>query len=188
MAKNPAGGGKGATKNDDRIRTVEAQNSIRRSTKARRKHAAASGTQRPTTHLFAEIASERRGRFMENKERQSLMRAQHQENIRLQSELALVLIAQWTTMSAGERLIAQAVAKAFVDSVKTDKMSRTAVAKEKVRMVWESNANLQQRVTKKELEKGFRIGGAALTQAGDDVFGRANSKTTEPTNDTAATP
>lgn len=179
---------KSDTKNVDTTRSVEAQNKTRQQAKKRRRHAATSGAQAPTTHIFAEISKERRERSMEFREKRAVQQAQHQENIRLQSELALVLIAQWTTMSAGERLIAQAVAKAFVESVKTDKMSRTAVAKAKVQMVWEGNVNLQKRVTKKELEKGSRIGGAALTQAGDDVFGRANAKATEPTNDTVATP
>lgn len=176
MAKN-AGEGKGATKNIAATRSVEAQNDTRRRAKARRKHAG-SGSQAPTTSILTQVAQERRERNLKFREQQ----AQHQENIQLQVALALLFIAQRARMTTGERLIAEAVVKAFVSSVKSGTMSRTAVAKDKVRKVWENNPSLQARITEKELRNGLSIGGSDLFKAGKEVFENAPAVDTNTTD------
>ncbi len=164
MAKNTGGDGKGMTKNI----SAASHEAARRAAKARRRHSSGAGIARATTHLFAEVASDRRKQRLENEnhpDEHVLTPAEKRMAAQRQSEHAVKLINRWT-MTDGARRIATAVAKAFLVSHRTEKLSRTSIAKDMVRNSWNTNPALQEHVSREELNKGLRIGGAALSEAG----------------------
>lgn len=170
MAKNTNGGG-GAPKS----KSAEEYAAIRRAKKASQRHGRhdfGSGD------LFGEIRGDRQ-KSRPDRNAQSTRREEAALLAERQSVEALEIIAKWT-MSDNARLIAVAVAKAFVDAVKTADMKKTAVAKAKVQKVWDNSPALQERVAKKELVKGLRIGGAALVKAGNDVYGKSTQELPAP--------
>jgi hypothetical protein len=126
------------------------------------------------TDLLTDIWTDGRPSFQaqQREARQELerKRLEIQQNIQTQSELAVTLIAQWT-MTDGARKIATAVAKAFVTARKDGDRKKTQVAKDAVRASWNKSSALQTVVVKRDLEKGLRIAGAALREAGNTVFG-----------------
>jgi hypothetical protein len=181
-----AGNGKGSTK----LIEADQHNAVRRTKKASQNaNARANAISKKVTQsasvvntassssgtdLLTAVRTDSRPSFQAQQREARLelerKRLEIQQNILVQSELAITLIAQWT-MSEGARKIATAVAKAFVTARKDGDRKKTQVAKDAVRASWNKSPALQTVITKRDLEKGLRIAGAALREAGNTVFG-----------------